>query len=56
MRPLSSTHTSRAPISAAVIAMTSPLAQTAIFEVPPPTSTFITTASSRIERATAPEP
>jgi hypothetical protein len=33
-----------------------PSAQTAIFEVPPPTSTFITTHSSRIERAAAPEP
>ena len=32
------------------------LRHTAIFAVPPPTSTFITVASSRIERATAPEP
>ena len=35
---------------------TLPSAHTAIFEVPPPTSTFITTQPSRIERAAAPEP
>ena len=36
--------------------ITWPSAQTAIFDVPPPTSTFMTVAPSRIERATAPEP
>ena len=49
-------QTSRAPTSSAVSSTTSPSTQTAIFEVPPPTSTFITVASSRIERAAAPEP
>ena len=56
MRPAGSRQTSRAPTSSAVRSVTLPSAQTAIFEVPPPTSTFMTVALSRIERATAPEP
>ena len=56
MRPSASRQTSRAPTSSAVRSTTWPSAQTAIFDVPPPTSTFITVALSRIERATAPEP
>jgi hypothetical protein len=54
--PASSTQTSRAPTSTAVRSTTLPSAQTAIFEVPPPMSTFITVTLSRIERAAAPEP
>ena len=46
----------RAPTSMAVMSTTSPPSHTAIFEVPPPISTFITRALSRIERAAAPEP
>ena len=64
-RPASSTRTtalppsmarSRAPTSMAVTSRTLPPAHTAILLVPPPTSMFSTTASSRPERATAPEP
>ncbi len=47
---------SRAPTSTAVTSITLPSAQIAILEVPPPTSTFITVHSSRIESATAPDP
>ena len=54
--PSGSRQMSRAPTSTAAMSITLPSAQTAIFEVPPPTSTFITTHSSRIERAAAPEP
>ena len=54
--PASSKHTMRAPMSMAVSSTTSPASHTAIFEVPPPMSTFITRADSRIERAAAPEP
>jgi hypothetical protein len=54
--PAASVQTRRAPTSTAVIAITWPSLHTAILEVPPPTSTFITAARSRIERATAPEP
>ncbi len=46
----------RAPTSSAVSSAISPASHTAIFEVPPPMSTFITRADSRIERAAAPEP
>ena len=45
MRPASSVQTRRAPTSTAVIATTSPSRHTAILEVPPPTSTFITGAT-----------
>ena len=54
--PRASNETIRAPMSIAVISNTSPASHTAIFEVPPPMSTFMTRASSRIDRATAPEP
>ena len=43
-------------MSMAVWSTTMPPSQTAIFEVPPPMSMFITRAVSRIERAAAPEP
>jgi len=46
----------RAPMSAAVISRTSPASHRAILEVPPPISTFMTRADSRIERAQAPDP
>ena len=55
-RPSESKDTMRAPMSAAVVSTTSPASQTAILEVPPPISTFMTRADSRIERAAAPEP
>src|SRR6202047_292001 len=54
--PCPSTQTRRAPPSTAVRSLTRPSQQIAIFEVPPPTSIFITVALSRIERATAPDP
>ena len=54
--PSGARQSRRAPTSTAQTSITLPSAHTAIFEVPPPTSTFITTHSSRIERATAPEP
>ena len=41
---------------AAVRSITLPSAQPAIFEVPPPISTFITAVLSRTARETAPEP
>ena len=41
--------TRRAPTSSAVTSTTLPSRHTAIFAVPPPTSTFMTVASSRIE-------
>ena len=55
-RPHSSNARMRAPMSSAVTSTSCPRSQTASFEVPPPTSRFITRAPSRIERATAPEP
>ena len=55
-RPPESRQMSRAPTSSAVRSLTRPSAQIAIFDVPPPMSTFITVAPSRIERAAAPEP
>ena len=64
-RPASSTRTtvlapsmarSRAPTSMAVTSRTLPPAHTAILLVPPPTSIFSTTAPSRPDSATAPEP
>ncbi len=56
IRPSGSRQIRRAPTSSAVTSITRPSAQTAIFAVPPPTSTFMIVALSRIERATAPEP
>src|SRR6266568_341405 len=50
IRPWASVTTRRAPTSTAVRSMTLPPAQTAIFEVPPPMSTFITMALSRADR------
>ncbi len=55
-RRSASSAITRAPTSMAVISGTSPFSHTAIFEVPPPMSMFITRALSRIERDAAPEP
>src|SRR5258706_15098676 len=43
-------------MSAAVTSRPSPASHRAILEVPPPISTFMTRADSRIERAQAPDP
>ena len=56
IRPKASSEMRRAPISTAVCAITFPSAQTAIFDVPPPISIFMTVARSRRDRATAPDP
>ena len=55
-RPSASKETMRAPTSTAVRSAISPASHTAILEVPPPISMFMTRADSRIERAQAPEP
>ena len=54
--PSLSKETMRAPTSMAVMSTTSPPSHTAIFEVPPPMSMFMTRLRSRMERADAPEP
>ena len=53
IRPSSSVTTNRAPTSTAVRSITLPSEQTAIFDVPPPISTFITGVPSRTARDTA---
>ncbi len=55
-RPSASNATMRAPTSIAVMSTTSPASHTAIFDVPPPMSRFMTRQRSRMERAAAPEP
>ncbi len=54
--PSASKQIRRAPTSIAVRATISPSTHSAILEVPPPTSTFITGTAALFDKATAPEP